>query len=199
MKTIRRVDNRAAQEAPQARPPVRRAQPYTNPYLAGVGIGLVLLAAFVLVGRGLGASGAFSTTVATAVRAAAPAHGAGNAFYEAYAPTAQTSALPVPTLFQDWLFLEVIGITLGGLASAVIARRVSWRIERGSQITNRHRMTLAFGGGCIMGVGAKLARGCTSGLGLTGGALLSVGSWLFVLAAFAAAYAAAPLVRRAWR
>jgi len=40
------------------------AQPYMNPYLAGIGLGLVLLAAFVLVGRGLGASGAFNSTIA---------------------------------------------------------------------------------------------------------------------------------------
>ena len=32
--------------------------------LAGIGLGLVLLAAFVLVGRGLGASGAFNATIA---------------------------------------------------------------------------------------------------------------------------------------
>jgi uncharacterized membrane protein YedE/YeeE len=50
-----------------------------------------------------------------------------------------------------------------------------------------------------MGLGARLARGCTSGLGLTGGATLSVGSWLFVLAAFAGAYVAAPFLRKAWR
>ena len=45
-----------------------------------------------------------------------------------------------------------------------------------------------------MGLGAVLARGCTSGQALTGGALLSVGSWLFMIAAFAAAYAVAPFV-----
>jgi len=49
-----------------------------------------------------------------------------------------------------------------------------------------------------MGVGSVLARGCTSGQALTGGALLSVGSWLFVVGAFAAAYAVAPLLRREW-
>jgi len=48
---------------------VPRASRYGNPYLAGVGIGLVLLAAYVLAGRGLGASGAFSS-VATAGAAA---------------------------------------------------------------------------------------------------------------------------------
>jgi uncharacterized protein len=50
-----------------------------------------------------------------------------------------------------------------------------------------------------MGLGAVLARGCTSGIALTGGALLSVGAWLFMLAAFAGAYLAAPAWRRMWR
>ena len=50
-----------------------------------------------------------------------------------------------------------------------------------------------------MGVGAALARGCTSGLALSGGALLSVGSWLFIAAAFAIGFAFAPLMRWAWR
>ena len=40
----------------------RLPRPYADPYVAGVGLGLVLLAAFVLVGRGLGASGAFGAT-----------------------------------------------------------------------------------------------------------------------------------------
>ena len=37
--------------------------------------------------------------------------------------------------------------------------------------------------------GARLARGCTSGQALSGGAVLSVGSWAFALAIFASAYA----------
>jgi uncharacterized membrane protein YedE/YeeE len=49
-----------------------------------------------------------------------------------------------------------------------------------------------------MGLGAVLARGCTSGQALTGGALLSLGSWVFIVAAFGAAYAVAPLLRRLW-
>jgi uncharacterized membrane protein YedE/YeeE len=50
-----------------------------------------------------------------------------------------------------------------------------------------------------MGLGAVLARGCTSGQALTGGALLSVGAWLFMLAAFAAAYLVSPFLRWSWR
>jgi hypothetical protein len=34
---------------------------------------------------------------------------------------------------------------------------------------------------------------------LTGGALLSAGSWIFIVACFASGYALAPLARRLWR
>jgi hypothetical protein len=49
-----------------------------------------------------------------------------------------------------------------------------------------------------MGFATRVARGCTSGQALTGGAMLSVGSWLFMIAVFAGAYAAAGLVKRQW-
>ena len=171
----------------------RAMAPYASPYLAGVGIGLVLLLSFVLMGRGLGASGAFSRVVAAAVETAAPQHAAGNAFYAGYIGDGAANPL------RDWLVLEVIGVVIGGLASGLLAGRVRWTTEHGPAITSRRRLLNAFAGGTAMGIGAKLARGCTSGLGLTGGATLSVGSWLFVVAAFAGAYAAAPLLRRAWR
>ncbi len=49
-----------------------------------------------------------------------------------------------------------------------------------------------------MGFGARLARGCTSGQALSGGAVLSVGSWAFIFAVFAGAYAVAYFVRGLW-
>lgn len=171
----------------------RTPQPYLNPYLAGVGIGLVLLLAFVIMGRGLGASGAFSTVVATGVAAAVPERAAANAAYAAYLPRG------VSSLLSDWLFVEIVGVTLGGLVSALLAGRFRVGVDKGPRVTVRTRLVYAVGGGMLMGLGAKFARGCTSGQALTGGALLSVGSWLFILAAFAAGYLAAPLVRRAWR
>jgi hypothetical protein len=87
---------------------------------------------------------------------------------------------------------------LGAFLSGLLARRVRLTIERGP-ITSKTRLALAFAGGAVMASGAYLARGCTSGLALTGGALLGAGSWIFMLAAFAAAFAVAPFVRRAWR
>ncbi len=164
-----------------------------NPYLAGVGIGLVLLASFVLVGRGLGASGAFSSVVASTIAGTAPEHVAGNPAYTGYLRDGSVHPL------KDWLVFEIIGVTLGGLFSALLAGRLRLSIDRGTQISDRTRLFLAFGGGAIMGIGAKLARGCTSGQALTGGAMLSVGSWLFVVAAFAAGYLASPLFRRSWK
>ena len=54
--------------------------------------------------------------------------------------------------------------------------------------------------GQLMGrLGARLSLGCTSGLALSGGALLQLGSFVFVGATFAAAFAVAPFVRRLWR
>ena len=148
------------------------ARPYTNPYLAGVGIGVVLLGSFLLVGRGLGASGAFTSVLETRSQGFAP--------------------------LRDWLVIEIVGVILGGFASAVAARRFGYGIEKGPRISNNTRLAFAFGGGAVMGLGAKLARGCTSGQALSGGALLSVGRWIFIVTAFAAAYACAPLARRLW-
>lgn len=171
----------------------RRAAPYADPYLAGVGLGLVLLAAYVLVGRGLGASGAFATVVATGVDAVAPARVAVNA---AYAPYAGPGA---PGLLRDWLVWEIVGVLIGGFASAALAGRIRWVAERGPRVREDARLATGFCGGAVMGIGAKIAHGCTSGQALTGGALLSVGSWIFIGACFAGAYATAPFVRRLWR
>lgn len=173
-------------------PAARQGRPYLDPYLAGVGLGLVLLAAFVFVGRGLGASGAFASVVASGASLVAPEHAASIPAYAAYAPEGPRS------LFDEWLVWEMIGVFAGGALSAWLAGRFRRTIERGPRVSDRARLALAFGGGAIMGVGAKLARGCTSGQALSGGAVLSVGSWLFIIGAFGAAYLAAPLFRREW-
>jgi uncharacterized protein len=168
-------------------------KPYSNPYAAGFGLGLVLLAAFVIMGRGLGASGAFSSLVASAVHTVAPRHTAANEFYAEYIGDGTKNPL------TDWLVFEVIGVFAGGLLSAALAGRIVKSIERGPSTTNRSRLLFAFIGGALMGIGAKLARGCTSGQALTGGALLGVGSWAFMMCVFAGAYAAAWFVRRQWK
>jgi hypothetical protein len=170
----------------------QKAQPFWNPYLAGIGLGLVLLGAFVVMGRGLGASGAFSSLVSVGMHAVAPEHTSANGFFAEYLGDGTRNPL------KDWLVFEVIGVIVGGFISGILAHRVKGSIEKGPRITVGKRLLLAFLGGGIMGFGAKLARGCTSGQALTGGALLGVGSWAFMLAVFAGGYAAAYFVRRQW-
>jgi len=169
----------------------RAPRPYMNPYLAGVGLGLVLLAAFVVMGRGLGASGAYASVVAAGVDRVAPTHAQANGFFSHY--------LAGEAPLKDWLVFEILGVFLGGFLSALVAGRLRWTVEHGPAMSDRGRLLYAFGGGALMGVGAVLARRCTSGQALTGGALLSVGSWLFIVTAFAAGYLAAPLFRKQWR
>jgi uncharacterized membrane protein YedE/YeeE len=164
---------------------------YADPYLAGVCLGLVLLAAFVFAGRGLGASGAFASSAAGFVAAASPARAAANPYFARY--------LGGDGPWREWLLFEIAGVIIGGFLSARFAGRLRAAIERGPHLGRGSRLVYAFGGGSVMGIGAVLARGCTSGLALTGGALLSAGSWLFMMAAFAGAYLFAPFVKRAWR
>jgi uncharacterized membrane protein YedE/YeeE len=171
--------------------PAARARPYASPYLAGVGIGLVLLMAYATVGRGLGASGAFTSVAAAGVAAFAPEQAAASPVLGEYVGGTHGP-------LADWLVVELIGVALGGYLSARLAGRRRRAVEHGPRVSDRARLMYGFGGGAVMGIGAKLARGCTSGQALTGGALLSVGSWIFIATAFAAAYAAAPLFRREW-
>jgi uncharacterized protein len=175
---------------PNISPPT--AKPHMNPYWAGFGLGLVLLASYVVMGRGLGASGAFTTAVATTVHAVAPAHAEGNAFYRDYLGDGTSSPL------KDWLVFEVIGVFVGGFLSGALANRLKFTIEKGPRIGNPTRLLLAAFGGALMGIGAKLALGCTSGQALTGGSALNVGSWAFMMCVFGGAYGLAWFLRREW-
>lgn len=167
-------------------------RPYANPYVAGTSLGLVLLAAFVLAGRGLGASGAFASVAAAVAQGVAPRATASNPYFAGYLAA---GARP----WTDWLVLELTGAMAGAWLSARLAGRIARVVERGAGVTPSARLALAAIGGAAMGAGAVFARGCTSGQALSGGAVLSLGSWLFISAAFGAAYITAPALRRVWR
>ena len=166
--------------------------PYMNPYLAGVCLGLVLLAAFVFMGRGLGASGAFSSTVAWLMDIVAPAHAQASEYYSQYLVG---DGHPL----KAWLVFEVLGVMAGALLSGLLAGRVRLSVEKGPRVGNGPRLAAAFLGGALMAVGAHLARGCTSGQALSGGALLNAGSWAFMIMVFVGGYAAAYFMRWQWR
>ena len=165
---------------------------YWNPYIAGVGLGLTLLTSFVVMGRGLGASGAFTSMISYAVNTVSPEYAQSNSMYNAYIQ----NQLGHPLL--DWSVFEILGVLIGGFLSGYFSGRLKFNIDKGLRIGSGSRLALAFIGGMLMGFAAKIARGCTSGQALTGGALLNVGSWIFMLSVFAGAYAVAYLVRRQW-
>ena len=164
---------------------------YWNPYVAGVALGLVLLTTFAVMGHGIGASGALAAAVAAGEQQVAPAHVAANGYYASYVSGGRDP-------LASWIVIEILGVLAGGLLSAWLAGRVHRDVERGPRATIGRRLAWGFAGGLLMGFASRLARGCTSGQALTGGALLSVGSWVFMIAIFVAGYAFAPLVRKEW-
>ena len=167
----------------------RGAQSYASPYAAGAGLGVVLLASYILAGRGIGATGAFAVVAANTLHAATPAVVESNAWLAERA---------TGSIFRDWLVVEIIGVVIGGFISAALAGRLQLGVDRGPRLGIAPRLAIAALGGAIMGFGAVFARGCTSGQALTGGALLSAGSWLFVLGAFSAGYLTMFFARRVW-
>jgi uncharacterized membrane protein YedE/YeeE len=165
---------------------------YMNPYLAGFLLGLVLLSAIVISGRGLGASGAVKSAVVATIEAAAPAHAARAAFYKDY--TAEHAGNPL----KQWLVFEVIGVFIGGFLSGLVSNRLTWVTEKGPRIGSAARLAFALVGGAFFGIGAQLARGCTSGAALSGMAVLSTAGFVTMMAIFGSAYAVAFFFRRLW-
>jgi uncharacterized protein len=166
-------------------------RPYLNPYLAGALLGVVLFLAFFLTGGGLGASGALSHISAGVAKWFSPGH------VNRVAYLADMAGGPRNAWDNSGVYM-LVGTVLGGLASGLVFRRARVEIRKGPRIGNGLRLALAFAGGLIMAYGARMARGCTSGQALSGGAVLAVGSWVFMFAVFAGGYAVAYSLRRLW-
>ncbi|HEX4885587.1 MAG TPA: YeeE/YedE thiosulfate transporter family protein [Casimicrobiaceae bacterium] len=167
-----------------------RTRPYWNPYVAGVVLGLVLLATYLVAGRGLGATGAFSAVVAAIAQALAPEAARANPVHARYL------ADGAPLL--DFLPMLVLGVFVGGWISGRTAGRIRFGLDRGPSIGDAPRLAMAFAGGTIVAFGAKIALGCTSGQALSGAAVLNVGSLVFMGTMFVAGYAVAFLIRKEW-
>lgn len=166
-------------------------KPFTNPYLVGILMGLVLFISFFLTGNGLGASGGLNRLIVWIIDLVAPQHVDRVSYFIHYAGGDKDA-------LDHWIVLMTAGIFLGGLVSAWRGRRIKLETIHGPRITPHQRWVFALLGGMIAGFGARMSRGCTSGQGLSGGAALSVGSWAFLLAFFAAGYIFAHFVRRLW-
>ena len=163
---------------------------FWSPYIAGAGLGLTLLATFVIVGWGLGASSAFSLLTGVGLEKLSPGYAHKLTYFSQY--------LNVEAPLLNWVLFEIIGLFLGALAGALLAGNFKLRFDKPAHMSNVARFLTAFGGGIIIGFSSRLARGCTSGVALSGGAQLALAGWVFVIAMFVSGFVGAALLRRLW-
>jgi hypothetical protein len=164
---------------------------YMNPYLAGTMLGIVLLMAMFLAGRGLGASGGIKYCVVSVVGAIDRPHADNSIYYSKYFEGGKKPLI-------NWLPFEVLGIVAGGFLSGALSKRLKFKIEKSPKISNTRRLIFAFLGGLFFVYGAQLARGCTSGAALSGMAVLSVAGFVTMIAIFGSAYLFAWFFRKNW-
>jgi len=163
---------------------------FWSPYVSGIGLGLTLLATFYVMGKGLGASSAFSIVSAVATQKIDPEYAGGLEYFSRYL----TGGSPL----KDWMVFEILGLFVGALTGALISRSFRLKFDKPSHMTVGGRLFTALTGGILLGFAGRLARGCTSGVALTGGAQLAIAGWVFVIAMFVSGFIFAAVFRRMW-
>jgi hypothetical protein len=149
-----------------------------SPYLVGAGIGLLSWIAFAVFGDPLGVTTAYSRIASLF---AIPAIGT-----DAVAQNSYWKSMPLKWDHGVWF---LVGIPLGAFLSALMSG--TWRLELVPEVWSERfgpsiakRFAAAFFGGIVIMYGARLAGGCTSGHGISGGLQLAVSSWLFLAVMF---------------
>jgi uncharacterized membrane protein YedE/YeeE len=165
----------------------RVVRPFWSPLVAGIALGLVLLLTFYLTRHGLGASGAATNVVAAAGLAIAPVATHANG----YLGPMVADGSPM----GSWMTWEVLGIAIGGLIAAFMAGRFRVQLDGARSVGSGGRLLKALVGGSLAGFGARVAGGCTSGLGLSGSAALGVAAFVFLGLFFATGLIVSRLVR----
>ena len=166
---------------------------YWSPYVSGIVLGLTLLATFYIAGRGLGASGAITLVTAQSTYTLVPDFISRLKYFEQY-------ITPLKPLINWNLFL-LGGVFLGSLAGALFSGNFKVMLDKGETMSVGTRVLTSLAGGMLIGFASRLARGCTSGVALTGGAELAVSGWIFVISMFAAGFIAVSFLgslRRLW-
>jgi uncharacterized protein len=163
---------------------------FWSPYIAGIGLGITLLAAFYIVGWGLAASSAFSLLAGVGTKEISPE----------YANTLKYLAryLDVKSPLLNWVLFEIGGLFLGALAGSLLSGNFRLKFDKSPHMKKSTRLFTAFAGGMLIGFASRLARGCTSGVALSGGAQLAVSGWIFVIAMFISGFIMAAFFRRLW-
>lgn len=158
-----------------------------SPYVAGALLGLVVAFSEIACGRPLAVSGAFDKLAAYLGRWLFPA----SQYYGQIMSPGIT--------WQVWV---VVGLLAGSFTSSKLSGEArvrwlpdtQWRTRFGS--SRVLRMVIAFTGALLVQLGAGIAGGCTSGLAISGGAVLSPAAFLFMAGMFAGGIPAAWLTYR---
>ncbi|MDD2876901.1 MAG: YeeE/YedE thiosulfate transporter family protein [Acidiphilium sp.] len=164
-------------------------RPRWNPYLSGIALGVVLFATFFATGHGLGVTGATTAMTAVGVASVAPHAFGAHDYLAAYARSGLNS----------WIVWEVIGVIVGALAGSLLGRRFGPQIDGPPRVRSFGRLGLALLGGAASGFGARMAMGCTSGMGLSGSAPLAAAGFLFLIGFFAAGVAFGTIFKPLWQ
>ena len=159
-------------KAGQAKP-----APYMNPLFAGILLGIVLLTTFVITGHGLGATGFTTRLTAWVGMYVAPVATNANDYLGGMVEEGKP--------LNAWITWQVIGVALGALISAFLAKRIYIQLDGKKFLGGSKRPITALFGGILAGFGARVAAGCTSGLGLSGAAVLSLAGFTFLGTFFA--------------
>lgn len=167
--------------------PHRSIKPFWPPLAAGVALGLVLLLTFVWTGHGLGATGASTRLAAWLGAEVAPAVTQANAYL---GPMVERGN-PLPS----WITWQVIGVALGAVVAAFLGGRFKVQMDGARSVGTPRRVATALVGGMLAGFGARVAAGCTSGLGLSGAATLGIAAFVFLGTFFAAGLLVSRLVK----
>lgn len=162
--------------------------PAWSPYLVGALIGVLSMLTFYFSNKPLGASTAYARVAGLIGQAVAPRHTQSLEFY------AEKKAPKV-----DWEVVLVVGIIVGAFLAAFSGGEITgrwlpplWAERFGESVWLR--LAVGFLGGGLMGMGARIAGGCTSGHGISGALQLSVGSWIALAAFFVGGVATAMLL-----
>ena len=153
------------------------ARRFWSPYWAGILIGLLQIPIFLLLHASIGSSGSFNSIACSML-----------SFFN-QGEYSSISSQCFPAMKSWWQLGFVVGILMGAYISATLAHTRKHRLSpvwaQAANITSlSKRAVMAFVGGFIMLLGARIADGCTSGNGLSGIALLSVGSIIVIAAMF---------------
>lgn len=158
--------------------PLTYPGPAWSPYLTGALVGILACLTILVSKQVFGASGGYATLAGMAGRVVAPGKTASLEYFKDDPPAPNWGlmlllGLPVGSFLAAWTGGELTGRWLPPLWVAYFGEESFWM-----------RLLVAFAGGTLMAVGARLAGGCTSGHGISGTLQLSLGSWIAVICFF---------------